>query len=183
MRTALAPTSNLKTKDLQQYSDRVISHSKYQEFITLKKGPSKKKKQEAKGKKAFSDDTDLVQLDLNQAKIQLNEMHSRITIFGIKSVIWYFNKTMRHALAGLHVDLPSVNMVKQLQHEGKKVILMPIYKSFADSFIYIYIHNHFNLETPFLFGNKEDTPDIKVFEKWLKMAGYIYSRRSFKQSL
>lgn len=60
---------------------------------------------------------------------------------------------------------------------------MPIYKSFADSFVYIYIHNHFNLETPFLFGNKEDTPDIKVFERWLKTAGYIYSRRSFKQSL
>lgn len=60
---------------------------------------------------------------------------------------------------------------------------MPIYKSMADAFIYIYIHNHFNLEAPFIFGNKEDTPPIKLFEKWLKSAGYIYSRRSYNQSV
>ena len=60
---------------------------------------------------------------------------------------------------------------------------MPIYKSFADAFIYTFIHNHFKLEPPFLFGNLEDTPDIKLFEKWLKSAGYIYSRRSYNQSL
>jgi glycerol-3-phosphate O-acyltransferase len=60
---------------------------------------------------------------------------------------------------------------------------MPIYKSMADAFIYIYIHNHFNLEAPFIFGNREDTPPIKLFERWLKSAGYIYSRRSYNQSV
>lgn len=45
---------------------------------------------------------------------------------------------------------------------------MPIYKSFADFFIYAYINNHFNVEMPFVFGNIEDVPNIKFFEKWLK---------------
>ena len=56
---------------------------------------------------------------------------------------------------------------------------MPIYKSFADAFIYIFIHNHFNLESTYIFGNSEDTPDIKIFAKWLKACGYIFSRRSY----
>jgi hypothetical protein len=60
---------------------------------------------------------------------------------------------------------------------------MPIYKSFADAFIYLYVHHHYKMDMPFMFGNYEDTPRIKLFEKWLTMAGYIYSRRSFNQSL
>jgi glycerol-3-phosphate O-acyltransferase len=106
-------------------------------------------------------------------------MHTRITSAGIRSLIWYFNKTMRIAIQGLHVDERSITRVKQLLSDGHRVVLMPIYKSFADAFIYIYIHNYFNLETPFLLGNYEDTPNIKFFTMWLKRSGYIYSRRSY----
>lgn len=77
----------------------------------------------------------------------------------------------------------SLAAVKKLLSDGKKVILMPIYKSFADAFIYIYIHMRYNIEAPFIFGNMEDTPDISLFKKWLKSAGYIYSRRSYKSSV
>lgn len=120
-----------------------------------------------------------MKLDVENAKKQLNEMHTRVTVMGIKSMVWYFNKTMRHAIAGLNVHKPSLDKVKQMLVDGYRVVLMPIYKSFADAFLYIYIHNHFNVEAPFLIGNKEDTPDIKLFETWLKMAGYCYSRRSY----
>jgi len=106
-------------------------------------------------------------------------MNSRITLIGVKSIIWYFNKTMRHALKGLNVNEKSLEPVKNLLSDGNKVVLLPIYKSFADAFIYIYIHNHYNLEAPFIFGNKEDTPPLALFEKWLKSVGYIYSRRSY----
>jgi hypothetical protein len=51
---------------------------------------------------------------MEAAKRQLNEMHSKVTYMGIKSVIWYFNKTMRHAVQGLHVDERSLDKVKQL---------------------------------------------------------------------
>lgn len=37
-------------------------------------------------------------LDFEAAKKQMNEMHTKVTLLGIKSVIWYFNKTMRHAI-------------------------------------------------------------------------------------
>lgn len=59
---------------------------------------------------------------------------------------------------------------------------MPIFKSFADPFLYIFIHNHFGLDAPFMFGNQEDTPDIGIAKRWLQSAGYIFSRRSFNQS-
>jgi hypothetical protein len=111
-------------------------------------------------------------------------MHTKITILGLKSLVWYFEKTMRHAVQGLHVGECSMDRhLKGCLNNGKKVILMPIYKSFADAIIFVYIHFRYNIETPFIIGNKEDTPDVKLFTKWLKMAGYIYSRRSYKQSV
>ncbi len=46
----------------------------------------------------------VVKLDIGLAKKQLDEMNTKVTMMGVKSIIWYFNKTMRHALQGLHVD-------------------------------------------------------------------------------
>ena len=56
----------------------------------------------------------IVKLDIGIAKKQLDEMNTKVTMMGVKSIIWYFNKTMRKALQGLHVDLPSVERVKTL---------------------------------------------------------------------
>jgi len=98
-------------------------------------------------------------------------------------VNWMFNKTMRVAIQGLHVDLNSVAMVKSLLKENKKVILVPVYKSFADPFILNFIHSHFKFEIPFSFGNFEDTPQIPFFRKLGKSTGYIFSRRADDQDL
>lgn len=73
--------------------------------------------------------------------------------------------------------------LKSCLNDNKKVILMPIFKSFADAFIFVYVHFRYNIEAPFIFGNQEDTPDVKLFTKWLKTAGYIFSRRSYKSSV
>ena len=109
-------------------------------------------------------------------------MHSKINKSSLKAIIWWFSKTMRHAMQGLYVDSDSVKMVKGLLSSGKKVVLMPIYKSFADVFINMFLHHHFEIEAPFMFGNKEDMV-VNGFSKWLKDAGYINSRRSYKQSV
>jgi len=90
---------------------------------------------------------------------------------------------MRIAIQGLHVSERSLENVKKHLSDGNKVVLMPIYKSFADAIIYVYIHMRYNLEAPFIFGNLEDTPDIKLFNMWLKKVGYIYSRRTYKSSV
>jgi len=39
-----------------------------------------------------------VKLNIKSAQVQLNEMYTRVTLAGIKSIIWYFNKTMRSAI-------------------------------------------------------------------------------------
>lgn len=83
---------------------------------------------------------------------------------------------MRFTIHGLHVDTNSLNKVKEMLKAGHKVVLMPIYKSFADMFIYLYVHHHFGLPIPFIIGNSEDAPS-KSFERFLKAIGYVYCDR------
>lgn len=40
----------------------------------------------------------MITIDKKLALQQLAEMDSRVTLTGIKSIVWYFNKTMRHAI-------------------------------------------------------------------------------------
>lgn len=67
-------------------------------------------------------------------------------------MVWMFSKQMRRALSALQVDLRSVDLLKDLL-KTKKVVLMPIYRSVADIFIFVYIHHCFGIEAPFMFGN------------------------------
>lgn len=91
---------------------------------------------------------------------------------------------MRVALQGLHVDETSVAMVKGLLKDNKKVVFVPIYKSFADPFILNFVSHHFKFDIPFQFGNYEDMPNNKSFFKKLgKLTGYIFARRSEDQDL
>lgn len=61
--------------------------------------------------------------------------------------------------------------------DGKRVVIMPIYKSFADFFIHTYIFHNYNLDIPFTYGHREDTPRTKFFDNWLQKTGYIFSTR------
>jgi len=53
-----------------------------------------------------------------------------------------------------------------------------MFKSFADPFMLGYIFNYYELEMPFMFGHLEDTPHIKIMEKWVRSGGYIFMRRN-----
>ena len=90
---------------------------------------------------------------------------------------------MRRAIQGLFIDINSVKMVKDLISQNHKVILMPLYKSFADFFVHLYVSKTQGIETGFAFGNFEDTPRIKLFDSLLRSCGYIFSRRKAGQSL
>lgn len=99
-------------------------------------------------------------------------------------MVWAFNKIMRKAVFGINVHEPSVLRTKKVFLESDtRVVLMPIYKSFADFFLQVYCNFHYDLGMPFTFGNMEDTPHIKIFDKWLKQTGYIFSKRSQNQNL
>ena len=111
-------------------------------------------------------------------------MHAYISDVGTKSLLWYFNKTMRLGVRGLHVDKLGIQKVKSLVTSGNRVILMPLYKSFGDFFINQYVNYKFGLESGFTFGNFEDTPRFKGFKNgWLHTSGYIFARRNQDQSL
>lgn len=66
-------------------------------------------------------------------------MQSQITVRGIRFGMWYFNKSMRKVMQGLFVDTASVKMIKELIASNHKVILMPLYKSFSDFFVQLYV--------------------------------------------
>lgn len=59
-------------------------------------------------------------------------------------------------------------MVKELINTKHKVIIMPLYKSFADYFIHLYVARTQGIESGFSFGNFEDTPRIKVMDTLLR---------------
>lgn len=98
-------------------------------------------------------------------------------------MIWFFNKTMRVGMQGLYVQEESLMRIKRLANSGARVVLVPIYKSFADFFIQAYLNNKYELDTPFTFGNMEDTPRIKLFDKWLRNTGYMIAVRSSDQNV
>ena len=52
---------------------------------------------------------------------------------------WFFNKNMRKSIQGLFIDTKSVKMVKNLIAQNHKVILIPLYKSYADFFVQQYV--------------------------------------------
>lgn len=46
--------------------------------------------------------------DERAAKLQLSEMKSSITPMGVKALLWFFNKSFRHAVRGLFVEQDSL---------------------------------------------------------------------------
>ena len=68
-------------------------------------------------------------------------------------------------------------MVKELIARNKKVILLPLTKSYADFFVHTYVKNTQNIKQGFTFGNFEDTPRIALVDALLRANGYIFSRR------
>lgn len=94
----VASRSLATTHDIQHYFRAVLQPDKYQQFCR---------------RHLFNDAQQLVvRLDMHQAKLQLNEMHSKITLAGVRTLVWWFTKTMRHSLQGLVVDTDSVRALK-----------------------------------------------------------------------
>ena len=67
-------------------------------------------------------------------------MQSDITSTGIRMVMYLFNKNMRRSIQGLHVDMRGVKMIKTVIQAGYKVVFMPLYKTFLDFFIMLYVN-------------------------------------------
>ena len=87
-------------------------------------------------------------------------MHAHISKPSTTLLLWYFNKTMRHAVRGLYVDTVGIERVRDLIDRNKRVIFVPLYKSFGDFFVMQFINYKYGIEPGFTFGNLEDTPRL-----------------------
>jgi len=124
-----------------------------------------------------------IPFDVAAARIQLAEMKTSMTPTYMRLFYWYFNKNFRRNIQGLMVDTESVKMVKDLIAKNNKVVFLPLYKSYLDFFVQMYVMATQKIKLGYTFGNYEDTPRITVIDKWLKSCGYIFSRRKPGQSL
>lgn len=68
------------------------------------------------------------------------------------------NVIHRRAFDGLYMEDAGLENVKKLIEQGEKVILMPTYKSFADSFVLTLLFMLQNMDIPLTLGCFEDTP-------------------------
>lgn len=182
--TANTP-GNARVKDLSKYFAMVCQNQRYENYFyqRVKISQTNRAAKIGAGKDNLTIGTLGGTLDMHQAQLQLKEMSCHVSFLGMKSMVWYFNKLMRNSMQGLFVDKQSLNNVKQLVADGKRVVLMPIFKTFLDAFVMTYVNNHFGVEQPFMFGNYEDTPRLAIFDKWVSSVGYCRQRRNHNQSL
>ena len=188
IKAATKPSHRIVLKDNSVYFPAVLSSQKFQDFVYSRvkiRQPEKPREKKVPKQQRLNSNSDRYNLSFDSyaAQKQLEQMHSRVTKAGLRSMVWFFNKTMRVGLQGLYVHEESLRRVKSLADEGKRVVLVPIYKSFADFFIQQFINYKYSVNTPFTFGNGEDTPRIKLFDMWLKSSGYMIATRRSDQNL
>lgn len=68
--------------------------------------------------------------------------------------------------------------MRKLIQAGERVVLMPVYRSFADLPVLLYSLFVNKIEIPFTVGNAEDKPHAKLIENLLKNIGYLIAKRS-----
>jgi glycerol-3-phosphate O-acyltransferase len=79
---------------------------------------------------------------------------------------------------GLYLQQENFDNIRKLLNAGESVVLMPVYRSFADFPVLIYSLLANKIDIPFTIGNCEDLPATKLVEGLLKKVGYILTKRS-----
>ena len=110
VRVALRAATNVNRRSNTMYFDDVLSHEKFNAFLQAKfQGQQRrvlKPKNQSKREAAYvGKESGALSFDVEQAKVQLNEMRSEISPHGMRALIYIFNKNMRSAIKGLHVDM------------------------------------------------------------------------------
>jgi len=122
-------------------------------------------------------------LDIDHAKLQLKRMNATIDKRALQLTMAYFNVKFRQLSSGIYVQQSGVEAIKKLISANERVVLLPVYKSFADLPILLYTLFMNKIEIPFTIGNLEDTPRVPLFDSLLKRLGYVLTKRSRDQSL
>ena len=64
-----------------------------------------------------------------------------------------------------------------LDSRKTRIILMPLYKSYADPIVMHQVNFNSDMELGFTFGHYEDTPKVILVEKILKSSGHLLIKR------
>ena len=191
LKVMMQASKNVYRRSNADYFSEILSHEKFSAFLKSKmkvveNTTNAKKEQVANRVKIPNEPTvqknSGITFSLSSAKAQLEEMRSEITANGVRTMVYLFNKNMRRSLQGLHVDMRGLQTVQDLVKQDKKVILMPLYKTFTDYFVQQFVNQTQDIPGGFTFGNFEDTPRIFLFDHILRKTGYILSRRKQGQS-
>ena len=92
---------------------------------------------------------------------------------------YIFNKIANHLAETLNVDRMGIERLKNMAKEERKtrIILLPIYKSYADAMIMHFISYLKDIEPSFIFGNYEEIPKVDFILKLSKGVGVCLIRR------
>lgn len=116
----------------------------------------------------------------NKKKIQneLTRVRAQMNRLANQRIFYMISKAAQHVLEGLYIDVEGLNRVKELSYDRKtRIVMLPVYKSYADPLILYYINYLKNMDLGFTFGHLEDSPNSPAVENVLKRIGCFLIKR------
>ena len=80
-------------------------------------------------------------------------MHAKICCRTLAISMAYFNRKFRQITRGIYLQQQGFDNIRKLLQAGERVVLMPVYRSFADLPVLLYSLFVNNIEIPFTIGN------------------------------
>ena len=80
-------------------------------------------------------------------------MHATICRRTLAISMAYFNRKFRQITRGIYLQQQGFDNIRKLLQAGERVVLMPVYRSFADLPVLLYSLFVNNIEIPFTIGN------------------------------
>lgn len=105
-------------------------------------------------------------------------MHAKIDKNALAAAMVFFNRKFRQCSNGIYLQQQGFDTIKKLMNAGERVVLLPIYKSFADWPVLLYSLFVNKIEIPFTVGNAEDIPQATMVKGMLNNIGYLKTKRS-----
>ena len=114
----------------------------------------------------------LVQKELKRVRASFYKRSTQITFY-------IFSKIANQLAETLNIDKRGIQNLRQLSKGDRKtrIILLPIYKSYADAIILHFLYYLKDLEPSFIFGNYEEITKIDFVLKLARGVGVLLIRR------
>jgi glycerol-3-phosphate O-acyltransferase len=120
-----------------------------------------------------------IMMDVPHAKLQVADLHAHLCKRTLALCMSFINRKFRQMSRGLYLQQSGFDKVRKLLMAGESVILMPVYRSFADFPVLLYSLLANKIDIPFTIGNQEDLPATqRLVEGVLRKVGYILTKRS-----